>query len=194
MPGDIRAFFQCLSFFGHGTGCLIAGSLIWTLDRNNKSAIPLLAGSVLTAGAIATVIKITVQRPRPFVDPASLADGVTLNEAVFHNSLQSFPSGHTATAFALAMALSILYRQGKPLFFLFAILVGIQRIISQNHFPSDVVGGALVGILSAQFAHLILHRRAPFWATAGLVDSDEKPAPEIADTEPTPTANHVSPA
>lgn len=57
------------------------------------------------------------------------------------------------------MALSLLYRQGKTLFFLFALLVGLQRIISQNHFPSDVIAGALVGITSAHAVHLLLRQR-----------------------------------
>ncbi|MDB4766908.1 phosphatase PAP2 family protein, partial [bacterium] len=141
MPGDIRAFFQCMSFFGHGTGCLVAASLVWSLDRKNRIAIPLLVGSTLLAGIISAGLKVIIHRPRPFVDPAILGDSVSISEALFHNFLQSFPSGHTATAFALAMGLSFLYRKGKPLFFLFAFLVGLQRIISQNHFPSDVIAG-----------------------------------------------------
>ena len=158
MPGDIRAFFQCMSFFGHGTGCLVAASLVWSLDRKNRIAVPLLVGSTLIAGVVSAVLKVLVLRPRPFVDPAIIGDSVTLSEAVLNNFLQSFPSGHTATAFALAMALSFLYRNGKPLFFVFAFLVGLQRIISQNHFPSDVIAGALVGVISAQAMLSILHR------------------------------------
>jgi membrane-associated phospholipid phosphatase len=159
MPGDLRAFFQCIGFFGHGTGCLIAVSLIWSLDRRNKTAIPLVIGSTLLAGAITTVVKILVHRPRPFVDQAALGDSVTLSDAVFHNFLQSFPSGHTAIAFALAMALSMLYRQGKPVFLIFAAFVAVQRVISQNHFPSDVIAGAVVGLLSAQTVQAIVQQR-----------------------------------
>jgi len=158
MPGDLRAFFQCISFFGHGAGSLIAVSLIWSLDRKNKIAVPLVLGSVLTAGLVAAVVKVLVHRPRPFIDHATLSDSITFSEAVFQNSLQSFPSGHTATAFALATALSLLYRQGKPMFFLFAFLVGIQRIISQNHFPSDMLAGALIGVTSAKLVHFLVKR------------------------------------
>lgn len=159
MPGDLRAFFQGISFLGHGTGCFVVVSLIWSLDRRNKIAIPLLVGSVLLAGAVTTVAKILVHRPRPFVDQAAIADTVTLSEAVFQNSLQSFPSGHTATAFALAIALSLLYQQGKTLFLLFAILVGVQRVISQNHYPSDVIAGALVGVISAKTMMVFVQQR-----------------------------------
>lgn len=159
IPGDLRAFFQCMGFLGHGTGCFVAVSLVWALDRKNKIAVPLVAGSVLVAGTITTVVKILVHRPRPFVDQSIVSDGVTFSEAVFHNFLQSFPSGHTATAFAMAMALSLLYRQGKTVFFLFATLVGVQRIISQNHFPSDVVAGGLVGVISAQVMMAFINQR-----------------------------------
>lgn len=173
MPGDLRAFFQCISFFGHGTGCLIAVSLIWFLDRKNKAAIVLIIGSALFAGAITTIIKVIVHRPRPFVDPAILEDSVSLSEAVFHNFLQSFPSGHTATAFALAMALSLSYRQGRPIFFLFAFLVGLQRIISQNHFPSDVIAGAVIGVVSARTVLWVVHRQATAMATTGKTETAE---------------------
>ncbi len=159
IPGDLRAFFQGIGFFGHGTGCFVAVLLIWALDRQNKIAIPLVLGSTLLAGAITTVIKILVHRPRPFVDQSAIADGVTFSEAVFHNFLQSFPSGHTATAFALAVALSLLYKRGKTVFLLLAALVAMQRIISQNHFPSDVIAGALVGIVSAKMAMTLLDQR-----------------------------------
>lgn len=159
MPGDLRAFFQCMGFLGHGTGCFVVVLLIWSLDRKNKIAIPMVVGSVLLAGAITTAVKILAHRPRPFVNQAAIAEGVTLSEAIFHNSLQSFPSGHTATAFALAIALSLLYQQGKAVFLLFATLVGIQRIISQNHFPSDVIAGALVGIVSAKAIMVFLQHR-----------------------------------
>ena len=175
MPGDLRAFFQCMSFFGHGTGCLVAASLVWSLDRKNRIAIPLLVGSTLLAGAISAALKVIVHRPRPFVKLDVIGDSISLSEAVFHNFLQSFPSGHTATAFALAMGLSFLYRKGKPLFFLFAFLVGLQRIISQNHFPSDVIAGGLVGVLSAQVMLSVLRRSFSATKTPNRTTSTNTP-------------------
>ena len=177
MPGDLRAFFQCMSFFGHGTGCLVAASLVWSLDRKNRIAIPLLVGSTLLAGAISATLKVIIHRPRPFVKLDAIGDSISLTEAVFHNFLQSFPSGHTATAFALAMGLSFLYRKGKPLFFLFALLVGLQRIISQNHYPSDVIAGGLVGVISAQVMLSVLHRSFSATNTANRATSLNAPQP-----------------
>lgn len=200
MPGDIRAFFQCMSFFGHGTGFLIAVSLIWALDRKNKSAIPFIFGAVFLSGAISAAIKVIIHRPRPFVDQTTVADSITLNEALFHNFLQSFPSGHTATAFALAMALSLLYRQGKPLFLSFAVLVGLQRILSQNHFPSDVIAGAVVGIVSAQAVLSIMLRRSlatPTTAHTSAEAPENIAAPQIAapsNSGRQPSVSGITPA
>jgi len=59
----------------------------------------------------------------------------------------SFPSGHAQTAFALAMALTILFpRWGMPLFIV-AGAVGVSRIILTSHYLSDVIAGAGIGIL-----------------------------------------------
>lgn len=63
----------------------------------------------------------------------------------------SFPSGHSVTAFALAFVLARSYpRYAVPLYGL-AVLVALSRVYLAKHFPSDVVAGAVVGILSGWF-------------------------------------------
>lgn len=132
LPGDLRALFMSMSFFGHGTGLCFAAILVWTLDTNRKRSISILLGSTVLAGIVATTGNVLTHRPRPFVPSEITGEGVSPNEAVFQNSFQSFPSGHTATAFALSM----LYPRAKYVFMSFAVLAGIQRVISQNHFRS----------------------------------------------------------
>ena len=58
----------------------------------------------------------------------------------------SFPSGHTTTAFAVAAALSLLFPKGRFFFMLYAVLVGLSRIMVTAHYPSDVMAGALIGL------------------------------------------------
>jgi len=58
----------------------------------------------------------------------------------------SFPSGHTASSFAAAMALATFYPNATPLVFTLAALVGASRVHLGHHFPSDVTAGALIGI------------------------------------------------
>lgn len=155
IPGDLRALFEYISVFGHGTGCLFAVLLIWNLDSKNRTAIKLVLGATISAGILSTFLKVLFNRARPNA-PAEIANAdMTLVDSFFQNAGQSFPSGHTATAFALAGTLALIYPKGKWMFFSFAILTGVQRIISHNHFPSDVFAGAAIGILAATTANWI---------------------------------------
>ncbi|MBI3795170.1 MAG: phosphatase PAP2 family protein [Nitrospinae bacterium] len=57
----------------------------------------------------------------------------------------SFPSGHTQTAFSVAMFLVLLFRRHAVLWFLWACAVGVSRVYLGVHFPVDALVGALVG-------------------------------------------------
>ena len=57
----------------------------------------------------------------------------------------SFPSGHTATAFALATVLSLWYPRWTAAWLALATFVGWSRVGLGSHFPSDVVAGAVLG-------------------------------------------------
>jgi undecaprenyl-diphosphatase len=61
----------------------------------------------------------------------------------------SFPSGHTAGAFGAALAISRLWPAGRVLWWSIAILMGYSRVYVGHHYPLDVVGGAVVGVLVA---------------------------------------------
>ncbi len=112
--------------------------------------------SVRTATAIGVVsvvvqgIKLTVGRSRPFQDPDF--DGTDLHP--FSGGSTSFPSGHTAAAFALATTLgdaigSTVVQGGL---YVVAAGTGWARIAQQKHWASDVAAGAAIGILAGKFA------------------------------------------
>ena len=73
---------------------------------------------------------------------------------------QSFPSGHAASAFALASVMASEYHD-KPLVVIssygFATAVGLARVGGLNHFPSDVLAGAVIGELIGQY---VVHHHA----------------------------------
>lgn len=64
------------------------------------------------------------------------------------NRYHSFPSGHTASAFALFFMLSLLVddRRWQLFFFLLALLVGVSRVYLFQHFFEDVYVGSIVGV------------------------------------------------
>lgn len=65
----------------------------------------------------------------------------------------SFPSGHTITAFAVAVALGSFYPALLPLLLFFALSIAASRILLGMHFLSDVLAGALIGAGLALGSH-----------------------------------------
>jgi undecaprenyl-diphosphatase len=100
--------------------------------------------AVVVSGILSQVIKHLMGRPRPRLglSPLELI-GPTLN-----SDFTSFPSGHAATSFALAAVLAYFYPRGAWLIFLAAAWVGVGRIASGSHFLSDVLGGAVLGLMT----------------------------------------------
>jgi undecaprenyl-diphosphatase len=100
---------------------------------------------LLCYGVVDLALKPAIARPRPisvraFDPPRDLPP--------MPRSL-SFPSGHTAAAFGSAMAIGRIWPQGRALWWTLAVLMGYSRIYIGHHYPLDVVGGALVGVLAA---------------------------------------------
>ena len=77
------------------------------------------------------------------------------------HSYHAFPSGHTATAFSVALILSLFIKNKKwsLLFFLAAILVGISRIYLLQHFFVDVYFGSFFGVISVIISLYLIRTR-----------------------------------
>lgn len=95
---------------------------------------------MIIAALMSTMLKSLIHRERPFV---TYPDIVKLSQA--GNS--SFPSGHTLEGFAAAVAFSILVPKRKfyiPVF-MWASVVAYTRMALGVHYPSDVLGGMIIG-------------------------------------------------
>ncbi len=98
----------------------------------------LIAGVLARAGVEA--IRFVVFRLRPFAEDPTI-------HALISESSYSFPSGHAGFFFALA---TVVYTHNKRVgswFFASALLIGVARVASGVHYPSDIIGGAVLGIL-----------------------------------------------
>jgi undecaprenyl-diphosphatase len=96
---------------------------------------------------IAELIKWTVGRGRPFV--GGKADAFNFVPFTGTEAYFSFPSAHAVTAFALAFAIAAIWPRWWVAAFAYALLIAVSRLVLLAHHPSDVVGGALVGIVGA---------------------------------------------
>lgn len=77
----------------------------------------------------------------------------------------SFPSGHTSLNFAAFTALAAVLIKDKKkwawLLMIIPIIVGITRIIRCVHYPSDVVGGMIIGILAGLIGYVVATKKFP---------------------------------
>ncbi len=156
----LRDVVEICEDFGHGFGATLIIIAVAALDPLKWRCVPWLLAGSLGAGMVANAIKFFLHRARP--RDFDLMTGNVWNTFVRESnvgiSMQSFPSSHTATAVGLAVMLGTLYPQGRWFFSMLAVLVGLQRIVSSAHFPSDVFAGAavgwLVGMICANAARL----------------------------------------
>lgn len=160
LPGDLHRIIGWSELFAHGYGVALIGLTVYVLDVPNRLRVPRLLASAYVAGLIANVAKLLVARVRPrYFDFdgnvlhtfLGFLPGVFAPGSQYHKGfeIQSFPSGHTATAVGLAVGLASLYPRGRWLFFSFALLAVWQRIDVHAHYLSDTVAAASLGFLGA---------------------------------------------
>jgi membrane-associated phospholipid phosphatase len=118
--------------------------LLFASIRSKSKPLWMVFYKMLAVFIIAAIISFTIksifERERPFI---TYQDIVKLSES--GNS--SFPSGHTLEAFAMVVAFSILVPKRKlfiPLF-IWASVVAYSRMALGVHYPSDVLGGMVIG-------------------------------------------------
>jgi undecaprenyl-diphosphatase len=133
-----------ISWTGNGTCYPALAAVLLAVDPE--------VGRVFLAAAVAAfavelpvykLIKQAVKRDRP----CEILDGV--EGRVTPADQFSFPSGHTAAAFLVATLLGNAYPYLFPVACAWALAVGFSRIYLGVHYPSDVVAGMLLGVLSA---------------------------------------------
>ena len=141
--GALDTFFSSLTYFGSEIAFMAAALLIfWCVDKRQGYY-------VFLVGALGTVcnqfLKLAFRIPRPWVlDP----DFQIVEAARADATGYSFPSGHTAASFASVAALKTANsRLWKPALAL-AVVIALSRLYLYAHWPTDILGGAAVGILA----------------------------------------------
>ncbi|MDO9257823.1 MAG: phosphatase PAP2 family protein [Bacteroidales bacterium] len=134
-------------FITNSAGAIAFGAPILLLLIALKKKIPGLRREALTilipvalSAILANILKYIFDTPRPY-EVYSFIHKLSVGGS------PSFPSGHTADAFAFAVAMALVYRKWYSIIpvLIWAALVGYSRMYLGVHFPSDVIGGAFIG-------------------------------------------------
>lgn len=135
-----------------GIGILAFYVLCHDKKRELLMIIHAFAAAIAARFIFTEIIRYFYDRPRPF----EVLDNVY--QLIQHSPGGSFPSGHAAFFFALATGV-FFYRRGWGfLFYAAALLISFSRVAAGVHWTSDILGGAVVGILSAWLVRLIFQK------------------------------------
>lgn len=182
--GAVQSFFDVVERFGLGWPWLVLSGLAFAFLRwgglwerlrpyaARMRAAALVPGFVFVAvgaaGLVADVLKILVGRTRPKL---MFADG-TYDFTWFGLRADhwSFPSGHAATAAALMTALWCLWPRPFWLYVAGAALIALSRVITSQHYLSDVVAGAAIGVIVTRAVAAWMLRQRAAAPTAEIVE------------------------
>jgi len=140
-PRWIRYWMIAATRMGDGWLWYTLGAVLLAFGGGQRFAAVRAAGSAALVGVgVFKILKQLSHRPRPCqFEPHCWSK-------VLPPDKFSFPSGHTMTAFSIALVLSYFYRGVEfPLYFM-AISIAVSRVVLGMHFLSDVLAGAILGV------------------------------------------------
>lgn len=144
----INTFFKCVTFLGEaGIFWIVLGVALICFRKTRISGIVMLASILIGFCLNDFVLKNLIARPRPFVSNPEFAEFLE-SISMKQPSGFSMPSGHSYVAFNGAMVLALFNKKGAWAFVL-SFLIAFSRVFLCVHYPTDVLLGAILGVLTA---------------------------------------------
>ncbi|WP_136605728.1 undecaprenyl-diphosphatase [Paenibacillus dokdonensis] len=145
---SVMRFFAERAFY-----LFFVGLLVYWFSRkeSNRKMVAESVVSVVIGLGISWVIGHLFYRDRPFV-------AHTVLQLISHPANASFPSDHSIGAFAIAASFVIYRRKEGIVWLLLSAAIAFSRVWTGVHYPFDVLGGALIGIIVAAGVHRLAER------------------------------------
>ncbi len=178
LSGDAKRELEALQQYGQAVSSILVALVIYLQDPPRRRELLNWAAAMLAAFLIVVASKAVLGRPRPDYDdpwvflgplgqyPIGPGKGVHHAWEIWASGsykLASMPSSHTAYAFVMAAFLASLYPRLRSIVYSLAAVVGLARIITHGHYPTDVIAGAAIGLAISRAAI------ADAWGTRLLV-------------------------
>ena len=156
--GALNPLMNFISLLGKGGIFLILLSIaLMFFTKTRRFGTAMLLG--LAIGALFTnlYLKVVIARPRPYADVNGVFYPIWQMMGQHMESDMSFPSGHTTAAFASMVPVFLVgNKRVSWTALIFAFLMGVSRIYLVVHYPSDVLGGLIVGTVAGILAVVII--------------------------------------
>ena len=165
---------ELISLLGKGGIALIVLSLVLLVIRKTRRfGTAMILGLAIGAVVVNLWLKVVIARPRPYADINGFYYPLWQMMGSHTESDYSFPSGHTNAAFACMVPAFLLGKKSWSwLCLLFAFLMGISRIYLVVHYPSDVLGGLIMGTIAGLLGVLIMKHLPEKWYSWSLKKED----------------------
>jgi membrane-associated phospholipid phosphatase len=124
-----------------------------------------------------TLVKNMIGRARPFV--GGVANPYLFDPFHWTPAYASLPSGHATTAFAVLAAFGTLWPRARTMLLIYAILIAVSRVVVTAHHPTDVLAGALVGLVGALMVRHWFSLRGLGFSAGTDGSSRQYPGPSI---------------
>jgi undecaprenyl-diphosphatase len=145
---SLTLFMRAVTRFGDASSWVLVGLVLLAAGGPTQQYGLLLSSAAIIATVFSQALKRICKRPRPSSGIGGFI-ALTENPDVF-----SFPSGHTAAAFAVAIALAGHGWLG-PFHLSLAFAIGISRVYLGAHYPLDVAAGSAVGLVAGLAARML---------------------------------------
>lgn len=179
-----RRILLAFSEIGSAAWILVGSALVglgalWTAARSQRprnqmgfSVLATRAGFLFLTVAVSVLLcqafKFTLGRAHPHL--LAHFDAFRFQFFSPEAAAASFPSGHATTAFAAATVMAIFVPRWQLVFFLLALAIGVARVATGVHFPSDVLGGMVLGVaLAIALARYFARRKIVFHMVNGRI-------------------------
>ncbi len=143
-------FFENMTLLGASTGCIII--VLITFLINYRTGF-LLSSSYIITFIISQIIKHLVKAPRPHLFFSKRIHDIYLVKGVVMLDTDSFPSGHSVSAFTAAVVFTYVAKNKSwgYLWLLMAVLIAYSRLYLSEHFLQDVTAGSALGVFITVF-------------------------------------------
>lgn len=136
---------------------ILLGVFLCLFIKTRKEGTTVLLALLFNLIVCNLILKVIIARPRPYtVEEFSLITDPATQLLVGLPSDWSFPSGHTAASFATATAMFCNNKKHGIFAYVLALVIAFSRVYLYVHFPTDIIGGIVVGSLMGAITYLVI--------------------------------------